>query len=83
LPSNQTLIGAHPDFTRISCSSWWEKSSHVTKYHFDFVRHALDKNRGDLCDLSIKGVFVHTMMQDSWQFFVEDAGKGTTFALET
>ena len=50
---------------------------------FDFVRHALDKNRGYLCDLSIKGVFVHTMMQDSWQFFVEDAGKGTTFALET
>ena len=44
---------------------------------------ALDKNQGDLCDLSIKGVFVHTMMQDSWQFFAEDAGKGTTFALET
>ena len=48
-----------------------------------FVRHALDKNRDDLCDLSIKGVFVHTMMQDSWQFFAEDAGKGATFALET
>ena len=44
---------------------------------------ALDKNQGDLCDLSIKGVFVHRMMQDSWQFFAEDAGKGTTFALET